>query len=240
MIATLRMAITPDMVEAARLVEERRRVDWEAERLAGRAAHVTRDDLAGNKVTDLEHNLDQSYVAEQVFHKLFPQLTYRHDRATKSDFFDPVTGITFDVKKTGMRTAQHPQLDYAHALLHNPRLSGADYFAFVRVLDDLSRAWFCGFMLREDFIKRCRVRHAGDWSDNGNFQYHADAWEIIYEWAIHPTCNHTADPEIIAWRNRNPQTTCARCFFERGYVAVEADATPESAAPPPPKQTTLF
>lgn len=95
--------------------------------------------------------------------------TYDYDLI--SDF-----GETIDVKTK--RCSRKPLDNYECSVNKFNDKQKCDYYAFVRVLDNLSRGWFLGLISKDDFMKKSIKKYAGEIDRSNNFLFRSDCLNI--------------------------------------------------------------
>lgn len=86
------------------------------------------------------------------------------------------TGVTFEVKTK--RTTVAPRGYYEVSVAQFNTKQKCDYYVFMRVHNDLTRAWFCGVMPREDYYDMARPLKKGDQDGDNGFIVKADCWNL--------------------------------------------------------------
>lgn len=92
------------------------------------------------------------------------------------DLKHPENGTTFELKTK--RTKVAPRNYYEVSVADFNTRQQADYYAFMRVHNDLTRAWFCGVMPREEYHERSRFLKKGDVDGDNGFVVKADCWNM--------------------------------------------------------------
>lgn len=59
----------------------------------------------------------------------------------------------------------------------NPN-QNCDYYAFIRILSDHSRAWICGFISRKEYFEKAKFHKKGDHDPSNNFTFHATSYNL--------------------------------------------------------------
>jgi len=85
--------------------------------------------------------------------------TYDYDIVMRS-------GVTVDVKTKMVRSVPRPDYDCSVTAGHTGQ--ACDAYAFVRVLEDMTRGWWCGALRKQEFFEKARLVKAGEQDgDNG-------------------------------------------------------------------------
>jgi len=85
--------------------------------------------------------------------------TYDYDIVMKSE-------VTVDVKTKMVRSMPRPHYDCSVTAGHTGQ--ACDVYAFVRVLEDMTRGWYCGALRKAEFFEKARLVRAGEQDgDNG-------------------------------------------------------------------------
>ena len=92
------------------------------------------------------------------------------------DLILPSTGVTFEVKTK--RTTVAPRDYYEVSVAKFNTKQACDYYAFMRVHNDLTRAWFCGVMERTEYYEKARALKKGDVDGDNGFVVKADCWNL--------------------------------------------------------------
>lgn len=90
--------------------------------------------------------------------------------------FTPEEGkaVRIEVKSKRVKTA--PQLFYSNSILRFSSHQDCDCYIFVRILEDLSKAWLCGACTPQWFFKGATFHAKGDFDINNGFTFPADMW----------------------------------------------------------------
>ena len=86
------------------------------------------------------------------------QNTYDYDVVMDNDH-------TVDVKTKCVTTEPRPHYDCSVAAIASAQ--DCDYYAFIRVLNDLSQGWYLGSLTKEEFYNKARYMEAGKCDDSG-------------------------------------------------------------------------
>lgn len=62
---------------------------------------------------------------------------------------------------------------------YNPNQK-CDYYAFLRILNDYSKAWICGFISREAYFKKATFRRKNEYEKSNNFTFKCDCYNLPY------------------------------------------------------------
>ena len=102
------------------------------------------------------------FLGEQVFRQVCggrQANTYDYDIVMKS-------GVTVDVKTKMVHTV--PRLDYECSIAAGHTGQDCNFYAFVRVLKNMTRGWHCGVIAKAAFFEQARLVRAGEQDgDNG-------------------------------------------------------------------------
>ena len=85
-------------------------------------------------------------------------------------------GSTVDVKTQAVNSI--PREYYECNLNEHSTKQECDYYAFARVLSDLSKGWYLGKIKKKEFMKRAKLNHAGSLSASGNFVFKLNTYTI--------------------------------------------------------------
>ena len=101
----------------------------------------------------------------------------RFDNLTKNVDYDILLedGTRVDVKTK--RTSVPPKEDY-ECSINTYYKQECDYYAFVRVHNDLHVGWFLGVYPRDQYYKDCTHRKKGDKDPSNGFVFKADAFNL--------------------------------------------------------------
>ena len=83
-------------------------------------------------------------------------------------------GLRLEVKSK--RVKSPPQLHYSNSILRFSSHQDCDRYVFVRVLEDLSKAWLCGACTPQWFYKGATFHAKGEFDLNNGFTFPADCW----------------------------------------------------------------
>jgi hypothetical protein len=86
------------------------------------------------------------------------QNTYDYDVVMDNDH-------TVDVKTKCVTSEPRPHYDCSVAAIASAQ--DCDYYAFIRVLNDLSQGWYLGSLTKEEFYNKARYMEAGKCDDSG-------------------------------------------------------------------------
>jgi hypothetical protein len=100
------------------------------------------------------------------------------ERADQYDFDLVRKGKRLDVKTK--HCTSKPRPEYECSIAARGVHQQCDYYIFVRVLKDLSRAWILGWISKEDYFKLCTPYHNGDKDPNSNmgWTFKADCYNL--------------------------------------------------------------
>jgi hypothetical protein len=104
----------------------------------------------------------------------------RHIGATQANTYDydlvMPDGRTIDVKakRTGVKPRDHYECSVA---AYNTK-QDCDYYAFCRVLNDMSTVWILGIIKKKDYYSRATKRLKGDKDPSNNFTFKSDAYNL--------------------------------------------------------------
>jgi len=93
--------------------------------------------------------------------------------------YDLVKGnFKIDVKT---KRTNYPPLSYYEASIanYNPNQK-CDIYAFVRVLNDFSKAYLCGWVTKEQYFKKAKFLKKGQVDPSNNFTVKADCYNLPY------------------------------------------------------------
>ena len=144
--------ITPEQVEKARTL---------AEDLGKLKNSITKGD--GNVA---------GFLGEVVVAEL---MDAKHANTYDYDLILP-NGKTVDVKTK--RTGFEPRGHYDCSVSAFNTRQACDYYAFVRVKNDLSVAWVLGFYEKARYFKDARFYKKGDYDPDNRFTFKADSYNI--------------------------------------------------------------
>ena len=85
-------------------------------------------------------------------------------------------GVRIDVKTKRCTSKPYPNYDCSVAF-HGTK-QDCDAYVFVRVLDDLSKAWILGGMSKEDFYDKATLYRKGDIDTDNGYTFKADCYNI--------------------------------------------------------------
>ena len=114
----------------------------------------------------------------------------RHLKATQSNTYDydlvMPDGRTIDVK--AKRTSVEPKGHYEVSVLAYNTTQNCDYYAFCRVLRDMSTLWVLGIVKKKDFYMRANKRLKGDYDPSNGFEFRCDVYNMKIS-DLHPFNN---------------------------------------------------
>lgn len=96
--------------------------------------------------------------------------TYNYDIVTKD-------GLKIDVKtkRTSVKPKPHYGCSVTKATMNRQK---CDVYAFVRVKNDYSVAWFLGFMSKKDYLDKSKLLKKGTLDPDNNYVVKADCYNI--------------------------------------------------------------
>lgn len=126
------------------------------------------------------------FVGEEVALKV---LGGRFDNIEKNVDYDIIlpSGKTVDVKTK--RTSVKPKPFY-ECSINTYYKQKCDYYAFVRVHNDLHVGWFLGWYPRENYYEDSTHFKKGDKDPSNNFTFKADAYNMEISKLLMPEVNH--------------------------------------------------
>ena len=95
--------------------------------------------------------------------------TYEYDLVLEN-------GERVDVKTK--QTSVEPKPEYDCSISSESKIQDCDKYAFVRVKNDLSVAWFLGVIKKKDFFKKAKEFKKGDIDPSNNYTVRANCWNI--------------------------------------------------------------
>lgn len=85
-------------------------------------------------------------------------------------------GIKIDVKTK--RTSVKPQLHYECSVAAFNTKQKCDWYVFVRVKNDDSKAWILGYLPKDEYYRSAKLLKKGDVDPSNNFTVHADCYNV--------------------------------------------------------------
>jgi len=144
--------VTPDMVaNAMKKAKEMGRLNNSITRGQGNIAGFIGEEVARHVLGGKETN------------------TYDHDLITDA-------GISVDVKTK--RTSVKPKDYYECSVAAFNTKQQCDYYAFVRVHNDMHTAWFLGMYPKESYYKDAKFLKKGEVDPSNNFTVKADCYNL--------------------------------------------------------------
>lgn len=138
--------------------------------LAARADAVQMGQL-NNSITKGQGNV-AGFVGERIAQAV---LGGKLDNTYDYDLVLP-NGKTVDVKTK--QTSVEPKDYYDCSVAAFNTKQKCDYYAFVRVKNDLSVGWFLGIISKEDYFKQARHLKKGDKDPSNNYTVRADCYNL--------------------------------------------------------------
>ena len=83
-------------------------------------------------------------------------------------------GVRVEVKSKRVKSA--PRLSYSNSILRFSSHQDCDRYVFVRVLEDMTKAWLCGACTPQWFYKGATFHAKGEVDLNNGFTFPADCW----------------------------------------------------------------
>jgi len=124
-----------------------------------------------NSITSGEGNL-AGFVGEVI---LAETIKARHDNTYDYDLVSE-GGATIDVKTK--RTNYEPKEDYDCSVAAFNTKQKCDYYAFVRVKNDLTVAWILGFYPKQAYFKDATYHKKGEYDPDNRFTFKADCYNM--------------------------------------------------------------
>ena len=126
----------------------------------------------------LKHSLTEGGGNQAGF--LAEIVVARHIGARQANTYDydliMPDGRTIDVK--AKRTSVEPKEHYECSIFAYNTTQACDYYAFCRVLKDLSTVWILGIIKKKDYYSRATKRLKGDYDSSNNFTFKADSYNM--------------------------------------------------------------
>ena len=124
-----------------------------------------------NSITKGQGNL-AGIVGEYIVHKYLKdsewQNTYDYDLIENNKKIDVKT----------KRCSSKPRDNYDCSVAETSLHQGCDEYIFVRILNDLSKAWILGRMGRDAFFKKAKHMKKGQVDKSNNFKVHANCYNL--------------------------------------------------------------
>ena len=124
-----------------------------------------------NSITKGQGNL-AGIVGEYVVHKYLKdsewQNTYDYDLIENNKKIDVKT----------KRCSSKPRDNYDCSVAETSLHQGCDEYIFVRILNNLSKAWILGRMGRDAFFKKAKHMKKGQVDKSNNFTVHANCYNL--------------------------------------------------------------
>ena len=124
-----------------------------------------------NSITKGQGNL-AGIVGEYVTHQHLKgsewQNTYDYDLIENNKKIDVKT----------KRCSSKPRDNYDCSVAETSLHQGCDEYIFVRILNDLSKAWILGRMGRDAFFKKAKHMKKGQVDKSNNFKVHANCYNL--------------------------------------------------------------
>ena len=124
-----------------------------------------------NSITKGQGNL-AGIVGEYIVHKYLKdsewQNTYDYDLIENNKKIDVKT----------KRCSSKPRDNYDCSVAETSLHQGCDEYIFVRILNDLSKAWILGRMGRDAFFKKAKHMKKGQVDKSNNFTVHANCYNL--------------------------------------------------------------
>ena len=125
-----------------------------------------------NSITEGQGNL-AGIVGEYIVHKYLKdsewQNTYDYDLIENNKKIDVKT----------KRCSSKPRDNYDCSVAETSLHQDCDEYIFVRILNDLSKAWILGRMGRDAFFKKAKHMKKGQVDKSNNFTVHANCYNLI-------------------------------------------------------------
>lgn len=130
-----------------------------------------------NSITSGEGNV-AGFVGKYMVGK------YLKRQLTKTPEFDFIyNGMRIEVKTK--RCTSMPRSFYECSIAEFNPDQRCDYYAFVRVLNDMSRGWILGVMTPDEYFQRCTVKEAGEYDAQNRFTFHCKSYNLPIS-ELHP------------------------------------------------------
>jgi hypothetical protein len=128
-----------------------------------------------NSITKGEGNI-VGFLGEEVALKVLLDRGNKCERSNTYDFDIIVNSKKIDVKTK--LTSVIPKEYYSCSVASFNTKQKCDYYAFVRVYKDLSKAWWCGLYKKEDYYKDAVFMKKGQVDPDNNFIVKADCYNL--------------------------------------------------------------
>ena len=150
----IKISITEDMIKSAKYRAEK--------------PTVIRSAISGG-------GLLEGFIGEEVANKVL------HGTIANTYDYDIVldTGETVDVKTK--RVASAPLVSYSCSVMKTGFNQKCDKYAFVRILKNLSFAWYLGCIDKREFFDRASFHKKGEYDPSNDYTFRANCYNIPIE-----------------------------------------------------------
>jgi len=126
----------------------------------------------------LKHSLTAGGGSQAGF--LAEIVVARHIGAMQANTYDydlvMPDGRTIDVK--AKRTSVKPKEHYECSIFAYNTTQVCDFYAFCRVLNDMSTVWILGIIKKKNYYSRATKRLKGEYDSSNNFTFKADSYNM--------------------------------------------------------------
>lgn len=141
----------------------------------GRAEELYRFGALRNSITKGKSNI-YGAVGEVVVLDFYRELGRSVILANDYDYDLLLNGHTVDVKTK--RTTVKPKEHYLCSIAAANTKQECEYYYFVRVMEDLSKAWLLGYISKSGFFECAKFGKKGEDDGSGRFKFKADCYNL--------------------------------------------------------------
>lgn len=128
-----------------------------------------------NSITNGIGNL-VGFIGEEVALKVLAEQHYEVLEKNTYDYDLIADGVTVDVKTKATSVAPLPHYSCSIAAYNTEQK--CDFYSFVRVKKDLTQAWWCGIIAKEEFYKNATFMKKGELDRDNKYVVKADCYNI--------------------------------------------------------------
>ena len=154
-----------------------------------RARHLYPFDELKDSITRGKSNI-YGATGEIIFGDTFP--LYELKGTADYDFIHTETGETVDVKTK--RTTARPRDNWNCSVAAFNTRQRCDYYYFIRVLEDGTKAWLLGWLPKEEFFQVAQYREKGEEDpEKKGWHFTADCYNVRIDQLRDPRLDVTID-----------------------------------------------
>ena len=103
---------------------------------------------------------------------------YAEDKRNYKTLLTPKKRNVVTIEVKSKKVLSPPKMEYANSVARFSAHQDCTHYVFVRVLEDLTKAWICGACTPQWFYKNAKFHAKGDYDASNNFTFRADCFNV--------------------------------------------------------------